>query len=362
MARSHLLRFLVIGVFFFRGLGFPTPVSGATNITVAIRGTKFTVNGQVTYAGRRARGLLLNSRMANAIFDDDNPDTVGQWAYPDTHVWDPQRNTSEFIAMLPTYAANGLTMVTVSLQGGLPDPDLGDPSSVHPEIVSAFNADGSLKAAWMGRLDQVIRAADESGIIVDVSLFYRFQDQRITTDAGIVNAVNKITDFLVSGGYTNVLLEICNECSVSGIDHANLDKDEIWRLIRRAQLRSGGTLLTSSSFGGIHDPPLPLSVIKQADFISLHCDTQTPSQMTTTLEQVRATAEYQAKPKPIVFTECRTDIAKMEAAVSGGAGWGYHDQGLNNYWDGFQSPPINWTINTDLKRAFFDRTRRYAGL
>jgi hypothetical protein len=363
LQRSHLLlRVLVIAGFVLGRFVLLAPASAITNTIVSISGTRFTINAQVTYPGRRARGLLLNSRMANAVIDDENPDTVGQWAYPDTHAWDPQRNTDEFVAMLPAYAANGLNMVTVSLQGGLLDPEQGDPRIVHPEIVTAFGPDGSLKAAWMARLDQVIRAADTNGVIVDVSLFYRFQDERITTDAGIVNAVNNVTDYLVGGGYTNVLLEICNECSVSGIDHANLNKDEIWKLIRRAQVRSGGKLLTSSSFGGIHNPPLPESVIRQADFISLHCNNQTPSEMTTTLQQVRATASYQAEPKPIEFTECGSDLAKMEAAIAGRAGWGYHDQGLNNYWDGFQSPPINWSINTDLKRAFFDRTRRYAGL
>jgi hypothetical protein len=298
--------------------------------------------------------------MANAVFDDDNPQTVGKWAYPDTHVWDPQRNTNEFIAMLPTYAANGLNMVTVSLQGGLPDGDQGDPTIPHEEIVSAFKADGTLKPAWMARLDQVIRAADQSGIVVDVSLFYRFQDERITTDAGIVTAVNKVTDFLVAGGYTNVLMEVCNECSVSGIDHANLNKDEVWKLIRRVQVRSAHTLLTSSSFGGANNPPP--SVIKQADFISLHCNVQTTDEMTATLDRIRATPEYQAKPKPIVDTECGSEVARLETAVAGGAGWGYHDQGLNNYWDGYQSPPVNWGINTAVKQAFFARVKRYAGL
>jgi hypothetical protein len=351
---------VALAVLVVETLPAPLPASAAPSTLVGITGTRFTINGQVTYPARRVRGLLLNSRMANAVFDDSNPETVGRWAYPDTHVWDPQRNTNEFIARLPTYAAKGLNMVTVSLQGGLPDPDDGDPSIPHQEIVSAFRADGTLKPAWMARLDQVIRAADASGIIVDVSLFYRFQDQRITTDAGVVTAVDGVTDYLVAAGYTNVLLEICNECSVSGIDHANLNKDEIWKLIRRAQVRSGGKLLVSSSFGGANNPPP--SVIAQADYLSLHCNVQTPEEMTATLTRIRATPEYQAEPKPIVDTECGTEIEKMETAVAGGAGWGYHDQGLNNYLDGYQALPINWSINTELKRAFFARVKRYAGL
>jgi hypothetical protein len=30
--------------------------------------------------------------MVQAIFDDAEPDTRSQWAYPDTGAWDPERN------------------------------------------------------------------------------------------------------------------------------------------------------------------------------------------------------------------------------------------------------------------------------
>src|SRR5438128_9665027 len=75
---------------------------------VSVKGTLFTINGRATYPGTAARGLLLNTRMVQAVFDDANPDTTWQWEYPDTHVWDPQRNTDEFVAMLPRYAAKGV--------------------------------------------------------------------------------------------------------------------------------------------------------------------------------------------------------------------------------------------------------------
>ena len=40
-------------------------------------------------------------------------------------------------------------------------------------------------------------------------------------------------------------------------------------------------------------------------------------------------------------------------AISEYASWGYYDQGTNNYVDGYQSPPVNWDINTERKRSFF---------
>ena len=74
--------------------------------TVGIRGDTFTINGEPTYKGRtwngkKVEGLLLNSRMVQATFDDLNPETVGKWKYPDTGKWDAGRNTREFVAALP---------------------------------------------------------------------------------------------------------------------------------------------------------------------------------------------------------------------------------------------------------------------
>jgi hypothetical protein len=59
---------------------------------VSIHGEMFHINGQPTYQGRtwkgnKIEGLLLNSRMVQATFDDLNPDTVKLWAYPDTKKW-----------------------------------------------------------------------------------------------------------------------------------------------------------------------------------------------------------------------------------------------------------------------------------
>src|SRR5687767_8530696 len=92
---------------------------------IEIDGERFLINGAPTYAGRewkgqRIEGLLMNSRMVQATFDDENPLTQGLFAYPDTGVWDAERNVSEFIAMVPEYRASGLLAVTLNLQGGCP--------------------------------------------------------------------------------------------------------------------------------------------------------------------------------------------------------------------------------------------------
>jgi hypothetical protein len=49
---------------------------------IQIQGRQFLIDGAPTYRGVTHRGepvegLLLNSRMVNAIFDDENPGTTG---------------------------------------------------------------------------------------------------------------------------------------------------------------------------------------------------------------------------------------------------------------------------------------------
>ena len=99
------------------GLVAPHWAFGRTNTTVTIVGEDFYINGTPTYAGRVWRGhhiegLLLNSRMVQATFDDRNTNTVARWAYPDTGRWDAERNTSEFIAAMPDWRRHGLLAVT----------------------------------------------------------------------------------------------------------------------------------------------------------------------------------------------------------------------------------------------------------
>jgi len=324
---------------------------------VSIQGTHFLINGQLTSPGKAAEGQLLNTRMAQAVFDDDNPVTVGDWAYPDTHQWDPQRNTNEFLAMLPAYAQHGIRMITVGLQGGCPahtPPTLTCPGGDHPWIVSAFNADGSLKAAWMSRLDEVIRTADANGIVVMVQFFYHGQQDKVSDQ---FTAVNNITDWLVSGGYRNVLVETANECNAGFSSY--LDCSNEANVVKQVQDRSGGKLKVSVSFTGGGMPSD--DVISQEDLVLLHGNGQTTQQLVDLINGLKGKAAYQANPKPIVVNEDSTSIDNMNASVAAGVSWGYLDTGLNNYVDGYQSPPVNWTINTAAKQAFFDNTLRLAG-
>ena len=52
--------------------------------------------------------------MAQGIFDDLNPETRRRWAYPDTGVWDPGRNTAEFLAAMAEWRARYSAILRVS--------------------------------------------------------------------------------------------------------------------------------------------------------------------------------------------------------------------------------------------------------
>ena len=55
------------------------------------------LNGEITYRGSRAEGLLLNARIVNSVLEDQ--------CKPG---FDPEANTNRFLAHLPEYAAHGI--------------------------------------------------------------------------------------------------------------------------------------------------------------------------------------------------------------------------------------------------------------
>ena len=130
---------------------------------VSIVEDAFYINGEITYPGRfyqdhKIEGLLMNTRMVQGIFDDRNPDTIHLWEYPDTGEWDAERNTREFLAAMPTWRAHGVLAFTINLQGGSPE----GYSKAQPWHNSGIEADGSLRADYLSRLERIIDFADDS--------------------------------------------------------------------------------------------------------------------------------------------------------------------------------------------------------
>ncbi|MCX8138715.1 MAG: hypothetical protein WHU94_16610 [Thermogemmata sp.] len=328
---------------------------------VSIVKDKFYINGQPTYKGRiwngvPIEGLLFNSRMVQAIFDDRNPATVTRWAYPDTRKWDPERNTAEFIAMMPTWRKHGLLAVTLNLQGGSPE----GYSKAQPWHNSAIHADGTLDEKYMARLAQVIDKADELGMVVILGLYYFGQDERLKDEQAVIAGVDHVVDWLIARRYTNVVVEVNNECDVKRYDHDILKAERVHELIERVKTRSrekNHPLWVSTSYGG-GSIPKP-NVVKAADFLLLHGNgVHDPQRITEMVHQTRRVQGY--RPMPILFNEDdHYDFDKPNnnfiAAVKAYASWGYFDYRRKGegFDEGYQSVPVNWQISSERKRGFF---------
>ena len=333
---------------------------------VEINEQAFLINGTPSYAGRtyqgvKVEGLLLNSRMIQATFDDLNPETRNRWAYPDTGVWDPERNVAGFLAALPCYRKAGLLAFTINVQGGMPAPHTEDRQPWHN---SGWTALGELRPEYESRIRRVIERADELGMVVILGLFYFGQDERLADESAVQRAVERAAGWVLDQGFTNVLIEINNECDIL-YDHEILQPHRVHGLILRAKeiTKDSRRLLVGTSYGGGTIPGE--NVVAASDFVLLHGNgVEDPDRIAAMVRETRALKSY--RPMPILFNEddhYRFDEPwnNMVAALSEYASWGYYDQGANNYRDGYQSPPTNWGINTERKNGFLSLVREVTG-
>jgi hypothetical protein len=168
-------------------LAIGLPLLATPKTVVSVKGDQFYINGKPTYQGRswnglKIEGLLMNSRVVQATFDDLNPETMKRWAYKDTGKWDAERNLREFLAAMPEWRKHGLLGITVNLQGGSPE----GYSKEQPWHNSAIAEDGSLRPAYMARMKRVIDAADSLGMAVILGIFYFGQDERLKDEAAVI--------------------------------------------------------------------------------------------------------------------------------------------------------------------------------
>lgn len=359
---------------------------------VTIEGEKFLFNGVPTYHGREyqgkpVEGLLFNTRMVQAIFDDENTESATQWAYPDTGRWDADRNLEEFLAALPTYHAHGIRAVTLNLQGGMP---ITGTETVQPWLNSALTRQGELKPAYFARLEKILRACDEQGVAVILGYYYFGQDENIADEAAIIRGVDNVTDWVLDSGLENVLVEINNECDVPLYEHEILTPRRVHELIARVKgrTRHGRRLLVSASVtnwafreragipmarlaqetANVDDEfmkkmgKIPVEAVQDAsDFILFHTNGLDAQGTEKIIKVIKQTSGFKANPRPLCINEDSTIVENMDAAFPHYVPWGYYDQGKNNYRDGFQSPPVNWGLSTPEKQKFFSRVAEITG-
>jgi hypothetical protein len=143
-------------------------------------------------------------------------------------------------------------------------------------------------------------------------------------------------------------------------------------LLVRVRERAGGRLLVSTSYRGRGRVP-DENVARVADFMLLHGNsTVDPALIAAQVERTRLVPGYRGQ--PIVFNEDdHFDFDRpsnnFTAAIGRGASWGYFDPGAGaggagargDYVNGYQLVPVNWTINTPRKQAFFNLVAEITG-
>jgi hypothetical protein len=347
-----------------------TPASRKTSLAIA--GKAFLINGQPTYPGRSFRGTkiegqLFTSRMVNCIINDQNPETRGMWAYRDGP-WDPERNTSEFIAALPLYRSHGLTSIAFNIQGGSP---MGY-GWHQPWHTSGYTPDGRLLPDYRARLLRVLDAADANGMVANLGLFYISATPALADEGAVIRATDELTDLVCDGGYTNVLIEVANECDIPRWAHEIVKPARSHELVARIQSRSQGRvktrtgrLLVSTSFAT--PAPLPERLLQTADYVLYHGNgLRTPQDIHARAKSIRATAGYRGQPL-LINEDDHFDFDKPEnnmlAAVEEYSGWGYFDyrQIRERFEDGYQSLPVDWGINSARKKGFFSLLAQVTG-
>ncbi|MEM6312807.1 MAG: hypothetical protein AAF743_01915 [Planctomycetota bacterium] len=351
----------------------PTQMSARSPLHLTIDATRFLLNGQPTNPGTACEGLLMNSRMVQATFDDLNRETHGRWRYPDGTPFDAEENTRRFCAMVPTYADHGLNAVTINLQGGSPQ----GYSKEQPWHNSAFTATGELRPAYMERTSLVLDTCGDHGIAVILGLFYFGQDHRFDNEDAIRHAVDNAVDWVVKRGDRHVMIEVCNECDNGQNPDGTVNPDRnpyhydllaaprVAELAKRVTERSAGKLLVGVSSGGGRVPHP--DVIDASDVVLIHGNgVHDPADLTNLIERTRQSPTYRGQPI-VVNEDDHFDFDKatnnMQASIDEGVGWGYFDYRMKDepHEAGYQSVPTDWGIGHERKRAFFEKLREVTG-
>ena len=315
---------------------------------LSIRGEDFLINGKKTYSEimgskESSHGLLMNARFIQGIFDDKAD--VSRFNRFGVQKYDPDRNTDDLIAALGEWYSYGLRAFTVGLQGG------GPCFTVRNDTIdnNPFGDDGiAIDKKYLDRLDRIITAADEIGMVVIVSYFYHMQITRIKDATAVVNAVKNASRHLRDRKYTNVIIEIANEHNAFRSHPVAMEDEGMAVLINIAKEESGGIPVGCSLTGGRYNE----QVTKASDVILIHGNSCSRQRFYNLIQQVREIAPG----KPVLCNEDSQSLGNMEVALNLHASWGYY----NNLTK--QEPPARWGVLDGEDRFFAHRMARGIGV
>ncbi|MDX2154142.1 MAG: hypothetical protein SFV54_25605 [Bryobacteraceae bacterium] len=302
-----------------------------------------------TYSGpefrRQAQGKMMNLRLAQGLFHDE-------WLTEKP--FDPAKNTEALVGALDFYRQHGVLMINVSMQGGNPGYEekvngirrqrafhLGPGEGA---AVSGFRADGSLKEEWMRRLETLLRAANDRGMVVNLMYFYQGQDEQFESPEAIQKAAANLTDWLIDKNFRNVVIDIANEWDHSGWDFDNFIPTNLVRLAdqireRFQQKRTDWALPVGASSDG--RMLYPDSLMKNLDLVMVHGNRLKPE------DKGRRLADFRNFDRPVVMTEddngrettpanLALELASCSMLFERAQGWGYMP------WVQSQRFPFRW--------------------
>lgn len=309
---------------------------------LSILGNRLLINRKLIYSEipgcpEKYHGLLMNARFIQGVFDDaadrQRFNRFGQ-------IFDPNKNTEDLIHALPQWYEHGLRAITVGFQGGGPCFTI-DSMTIDN---NAFSKDGrSMKPEYLDRMNRIIEAADEIGMIVIVSLFYGPQSRFLENDLAVINAVKTASNWLRDQKYTNVILEIANEQNLDAyrIHPILFDEKGISELMRISKRESGGIPVGCSTT----DKYFSYVIGQESDAILIHGNNMTRQGFYNYIQKAKS-----IKPsRPIICNEDSQALSHMQVAMDSGVSWGYY----NNLTK--QEPPVRWGITRGEDEFFAER-------
>jgi hypothetical protein len=330
----------------------------------------------------------------NATFDD----TLGRVAWWDDDgsrpendhaghgAWDSpasaDANTRRFIEALPQYRDFGIPAVNLNFQGGHPIqaktwiPEAAGSAGRRPNghrdfyHNSAFRPDGSIDPDYADRIDRVITACDDLGMVVILQLFYFGQDTVFQSEDAVREATRNAMDFVCDRGYTNVLVEIANEVMAGHYHHDILKPARAHELILLARehardVHERDVLVSTSEAAllsrGQWTEEQVDDVFAASDFVLLHGgdgsaeegDTE-DTEVARKIRYIRARPWYQERSRPIIFNESDGATA-FDAALAAGVSFGLHSDLMQTVW------PPKWGVWDNDTLWFYERARDATG-
>lgn len=288
-----------------------------------------------------AEGLLMNIRVVQATVDFSAETEVSNW--------DAEANTDAFIDALSFWREHGVNCVVLNFQGGNFEAGWGESYDA-----GAWNSDGSLRAAHGARMARVINACLQNGITPMVGLTYFRQDQILVTESDVLAMVETAKDFLTPWK-SQIIIEVTNESENALVSHAILQEDRNHEIVD--DLEAAGFMATASHHSGV----VP-TVAQQGDgqIVTLHANGETEAGIGTMVASAISTFPSLniCINEDGATTRTATEIAdRCTAAVTAGAGWGFHDPSGWQYWDGTNMTTMDWTPATSENDAGLDTIR-----